>query len=539
MVVEDFGTTGLEGDTRQGGLGDNDNRFFSFFRAEGLSGNPADGTSGGSWGVGKSVFNRCSRLNSFLALTVPRDSMKTLLLGKSLIWHHRLREAQYHGIGQFGLKSRDEDFLVMPVDDERTIHQFKKDFNLRRSVERGNRSPGLSVVIPLADQEVTREAIIDIVLREYFHPILAGRLSVCVLDGHALESSAIKITANSIHELASRFPSPEVSRVLEISRWSMQTNREQPYLVDLHPDAAPRWADALLGRGRPAFATLCESFERGVPIAIRVPVRIHPARKSSQIDHFDVYLQRDLDGPGHRPIFVRGWTVVPNARQKRVRNQSIYSLVIIDKGHLATMLRAAEPPAHTFWSAETANFRGRYQHGKHVIEFVTSAPKFLAGALASTTLVRDLDAWADYFPSPETGGSRSAEGNSRKGKKRVPSPIQPPPPRPKPFRIGKSESGFSVVRDNADSTPLPALLEITVAYDSSRGNPFQKYHKADFRIERLHRTVKHASEVDVSDNTIVLKPVSNAFRLDIEGFDVRRDVVVRVNAIDATPGDAP
>jgi len=85
VAVEDFGTRGLEGNPQREQTpdkGETDD-FFAFFRANGLSGKA--GQEGGRWGVGKSVFNRASRITSFLALTVRHSDRRPLLLGRSLI----------------------------------------------------------------------------------------------------------------------------------------------------------------------------------------------------------------------------------------------------------------------------------------------------------------------------------------------------------------------------------------------------------------------------------------------------------------------
>lgn len=84
-VVEDFGTRGLEGDPRRGTTPDEDERddFFAFFRAIGLSGKA--GQEGGRWGVGKSVFNRASRINTFVALSVRNRDRCAHLIGSCFV----------------------------------------------------------------------------------------------------------------------------------------------------------------------------------------------------------------------------------------------------------------------------------------------------------------------------------------------------------------------------------------------------------------------------------------------------------------------
>lgn len=539
VVVEDFGTRGLEGDVRQGGLSDSDNRFFNFFRAEGLSGNPMNGTTGGSWGVGKSVFNRCSKINTFLALTGRRADGDVALIGKSLLWHHRTADGrEFQGLGQFGSKDSSSEFMVLPVASKELVGRLVKDFGLARPMEGSKAEPGLSVVIPYADPEITAEGIVEIVIREYFHPIISGRLRVRVSGVIGGRRESVDLHRDNLLEQASRFRRPEVTHVLELARWSLGDGPRQAYMLNESPAGEPpMWSDDLLRPTDPSFADLCQRFDRGEPVSIRVPLRVKPTGTQAERAAFVVYLQRDLVGSGYRPVFVRGCIVVPNARQRAVRNQSLYSLVTIDEGALAVMLRAAEPPAHTYWSPETANFRGRYEHGRQTIDFVVGAPKFLADALSNARTERDVDVWADLFPSPVSEGHRAAEGSRRKGKKKgPPPPPPPPPPRLKPFKIEEIAGGFSVVRDNVASTPLPNELEVIVAYDTSRGNPFKKYDPADFKLQKLKRTAKDLQEVGCDDNRVVVRPSSDNFRIEITGLDINRDLVVKVRSVEAAAG---
>jgi hypothetical protein len=537
VIVEDFGTCGLEGDVRQGGLSDSDNRFFNFFRAEGLSGNPLLGTSGGSWGVGKSVFNRCSRINTFLALTGRRAEGDAALIGKSLLRHHRAADGnQYQYLGQYGC--REGEYLVLPAVSPELIQRFVRDFGLSRPIEGPRAEPGLSVVIPYADQQITAQGIVEIVIREYFHPILSGRLRVRVTGRFGRGEETVDLDRESLLVRAERLKKPALIQVLQLAQWSLVEGPRQAYDVSEPPAGdGPQWSDDLLRRDDPRFRDLCERFDRGQPIAVHIPLRVQrvelgveqPAERAA----FTVYLQRDLNGQGYRPVFVRGHIVVPNARQRSVRNQSLFALVTIEEGPLAVMLRAAEPPAHTEWSADTGNFRGRYKHGQQTIDFVVKAPKFLAEALANTRTERDLDVWADLFPSPDEGGDRSAEGRSRRGRRRPALPVEPPQPRPKPFRIEEIEGGFAVVRDNAATTPRPDTLVIRVAYDISHGNPFRKYDPADFRLQELDRRVAGANVADCADNRAVVRPVSDDFRIQFTGFDPNRDLVVKVRTSEA------
>lgn len=535
VVVEDFGTTGLEGDVEQCGLSHEVNRFFNFFRAEGVSGNSPGGTAGGSWGVGKSVFNRCSRINSFLALSTRHRTRDVVLMGRSVLRQHQIgRDSEFKPIGLFGVPDSETGSQVRPITDQALLERFCKDFRLTRPARASEDSAGLSVVMPFADEEIAADGIVDIVVRQYFHPILAGRLRVRVTDGREGSPRTVDLTRDSIIEYAQECQPPDVRRVLDLSRWSQGEDAQAAYVLREPPtDDKPEWNESLLRTDDSVVAELCQSFERGDPVAVRVPIYVHPANGPAERASFTVHLQRDLDGSGYRPVFVRGWIVVPSAIKNRIGSHSLFALVTIDEGPLAVMLRAAEPPAHTHWDVRTANFKGRYLFGKAVIEFVRGAPRFLAEAMSSADTERDFDIWADLFPAPQTEGERRGEGAGRKGRRRTPpGPIDPPPPRRKPFRIEPIESGgFVVARDNADTTPLPGRLSIRFAYDIGGPKSLRKYHRADFRAQHLARSIHAADEVECMDNQIVIVPRADDFRFELTGVDANRDLVVKVSSI--------
>ena len=232
VVVEDFGTRGLEGDVRMGGLSDTDNRFFNFFRAEGLSGNSRNGTTGGSWGVGKSVFNRCSRINTFLALSRRRSERDAVLIGKALLRHHRTQSGEFQELGQFGVKDQANQFLVLPATSDSVIQRFATDFAIRRSLEGPSTEPGLTVVIPYSSSDITADGIVEIVIREYFHPILAGRLRVRVTGEIKGRDHSVDLNQDNLIERAADQTRSEVAAVLELARWSLGDGPKGAYVID-------------------------------------------------------------------------------------------------------------------------------------------------------------------------------------------------------------------------------------------------------------------------------------------------------------------
>ena len=117
LLVEDFGTRGLQGDPSQSEDQALDesiprNDFYYFWRNVGHSRKHASEL--GRWGLGKIVFPAASRINSFLAVTVRADDRRCLLMGQSVLRIHRLENARHYPYGYFGVFDGD---FAEPLED--------------------------------------------------------------------------------------------------------------------------------------------------------------------------------------------------------------------------------------------------------------------------------------------------------------------------------------------------------------------------------------------------------------------------------------
>ena len=116
LLIEDYGTRGLQGDIFQyddldDGLKPND--FYYFWRNIGRT--RKESTDRGRWGLGKTVFQAASRINTFFGLTVRKDDRRALLMGQSVLRIHKIDDARYEPYGYFGVI---EDDLALPIEDE-------------------------------------------------------------------------------------------------------------------------------------------------------------------------------------------------------------------------------------------------------------------------------------------------------------------------------------------------------------------------------------------------------------------------------------
>ncbi len=442
IVIEDFGTKGLLGDPARGTIPDPDNErgehFFAFFRANGLSGKA--GQDGGRWGVGKSVFNRASRINTFLALTVRASDRRAYLIGRCFLLTHRTNGAEYHPYGRFGLVENDD--FVLPVADADTLDAFRRDFNLARELD----TPGLSVVVPYADDEIAVDAIRSAVVREYFWPILSGKLTVTIADptGDTQRLDADTLLACAEAEDRSGIRS-ELRSLIQFAI-DAQTLPESQIVTLNAPGVPPSWTDSLFPED--SIRSLCARYRRGDLLAFRVPIIVREKQGPRQESHFRIYIRLDREGRGYCPVFVRSGLIISQARQRRLRGHNVHALVVVEHEGLSCMLGDAEPPAHTHWSSDSRKFKDKYEDGAAAINFVTNAPGQIADILSRALEERDWLALADFFPQPpEDEGLPRRTAVRRKAAK---------PSRPRPARRSRIGSSMSAA-DSASCGTTPPI----------------------------------------------------------------------------------
>jgi hypothetical protein len=521
-VFEDFGTTGLLGDSAEwkpaSGSG---NDFYYFFRAEGRSDKGEKDI--GRWGVGKQVFPRASRINSIFGLTVRDDDKKKLLMGMAVLKSHDVNGTRYAPDGWLGCRSENgDDGLILPIEDCGFIDSFSRAFD----VQRGN-EPGLTIVVPWCDLELTDENLIRAVLRGYFWPILRGQLEVIVETGSiqtVLDASSL---GNEITKIGNDLER-EILPLVELAKWAGRlSDPDYIQLKSLDADRPWQWSKELFLAD--SLSDLQNRYERGERIAIRVPVGVREKNRSPRGSFFDIFLYRDGSEQSGRPVFIREGIIIPDVRSPRTRG--VRALVNAEDGPIAAFLGDSENPAHTQWQKEGANFRGKYVSGASDLQFVIRSVQEIVSILCEQDKKVDRTLLVDLFSIPAPGDQDSRSRDKKKPDRPGTDPDKPTPPdrRLRPFIIDRIEGGFVVRNGDTNGLPLPKALYIRAAYQVRRGNPFKKYDIADFDFsQRVNTQLTGASALEKKANSLRVKIDSDDFRIEATGFDPKRDVRVEV-----------
>jgi hypothetical protein len=543
IVVEDFGTTGLDGDSAAYSVDRaRPNDFLNFFRAVGYSDKGRH--SKGSWGVGKTVFPRSSRISGFIGYTVRAADDRRMLLGRSILRYHSVGGVPFKSDGYSGVQ-RDDGF-VLPTEDPDVIRAFQRDFRIERRGE-----PGLSVVVPWyatsGDNAITAEGVLRAAVSGFFHPMLAGDLIVEIdtaggrtrLDSHTLpEVLAGQEGGWAAGKLA----------VIELARWwRMRTGEADGTVTSPPENRSQKWLPgAVPGE---VIERLSPKLVAGERFAVRVPMHVIVRDGEPKLTHFDVICEA-TDDETASVIFIRDGLIIPDVRPTR-RTRGMRVIVIVEDDALAGFLRDAETPAHTEWTTGTSNFRDKYKFGAGGIEFVRAAVPELISALRAVDTQPDQNIAIEHFFI-----EREA---SKSGRKRRKKPTVKAPTRPRRFRINRLEGGFSLRPPGGDDgspggepsgdgaaaaaqTVFEAFaVSIRAAYDVRSGSAINAWSPFDFDVAKRPIAVEHSGvEIRRREGKQIIAIVNQPeFHMSVRGFDPNRDLFVEARVLREKSSDDP
>lgn len=545
LVVEDFGTRGLTGDTQANSESEQGNDFWGFFRSVGIS--PKGENDAGSWGLGKWVFPDASVINAYFGMTQRSGEDDWLLMGMALLKTHHCGEIKYRYYGSFAQPDdADEDsWLPVPLNssdpkDGDFIVEALADFNLERLDGPGLSDPGLSVVVPFPKPELTPAAIAHAVLTQYFLPIVSNDLVVEIthpeegsrtIDHASILKEADQVTPTEQNDLSERpDESPDsLRRAIGLARWATEQSEDEHLVLE----APSRGRRVEIG---PRLATLRERYEQGERLAIRLTTAVRSKAGTVRRTDFRVYLERAEDLAEGHDYFVRGHLRIPH--MDHIRRFKARALVLVDgRSELGHLLRDAEGPAHDRWDRGAARLKQRWRGGQDRVDEVRRTPAHLLQHLVERPDERQMDALADLFP-----GDPAQIGKGRGGKRggALPRSDTLPPPPPNLLQVDSPAGAFVVrpTKQGEKSGLANRAWDLRFAYDTVRGNPFVAFEAGfrqgspDFSLEggTLAIEADGCEYEPTGPNTLRFTATMDAFRLRLSGFD-DRDVKVAVEEV--------
>lgn len=537
LVVEDFGTTGLRGDPAEMYAPSDDsqdppNEFYYFVRAEGQS--SKSGSDRGNWGIGKYTYPMVSQINSMFAYTVrgPRcgpGGKGPMAIGLSVLRNHQVGVKRYQPDGWWASFEELEGEpgpcpLPFGSEDLERLDLIAETFELQRGSK-----PGLSIIVPYVDEELTTDEIKISVIKNFGLAIGWGHLNVTVRE----TDGDVKISAASLDSTIDSLPAIDqggIRRDLELARWGAGLTGSQVIRLGRVADR-PEWSDDNLMSEAVATDITSRLTKEG-RVAVRVPVRVaKTAESEDHWGHFDVLLASS-EGSRTAPTFYREGLLISEAGKNTRTPSGIRSIVVIDEAHLAEMLGDAEGPAHVDWSPSTRRFKGKYADGKRWIGFVKKAPTEILKRARSAEEEENRDVAVDFFntDAPPLDDLPKAPPDDPPGKKGDKGDDKPDPPPELERRglviVSELADGFSASVD--ESVKKGTKIVVRAAYDVRRGQPLPKWEEYDFHLKDLAVAIDGGTHVIAGGNELHLVVTDpKTFDLKVRGFDRGRDLFIK------------
>ncbi len=546
LVVEDFATTGLEGDPQcfQDPIGASPQRndFFWFIRNVGRSGKK--GGDRGRWGLGKIVYPAASKVRSFFAYTVRRSDGARLLVGRSVLAVHHVDGSQHDSEGYFGrFDDEQHAYFATPETNAATLDKFAADFALTRL----NQEPGLSLVVPWPEGDITMDALIRSLVEHWFWVILEDRLVVHVTLAATAEE--VILSRDTVEDVIRRrvgegtLEGQQLLRKLRFAREAQQFDSRHTIQLSACPSSsAPKW-DTIDERfpSPEAVETARQAYHAGGLLSFDVPVRVRRCDGATdEAASFEIFLQRTDTGGQAVETFLRDGLTISG--QHFLREPGV--LAIIKAGDnpndaLGTLLGDAENPAHTRWERGGKHFRGRYEYGPSILTYVQRSALHLCSLLSRRPEGVDRDLLQHLFSVPEPGKTASTAPKPKPGPGIRPINPNIKPPQKFFVECSKIHGGFHL-RPHPKAVDAPVAIQLRAAYEVVRGNPFRLHHPADFDFTKRTGLDLEFAGLTISSataNRLILTVERSDFSLTATGFDPHRDLIVDVRPLHSSTAD--
>ena len=524
LVIEDFGTTGLEGEYTDSSVEGTTENWNAFWFREG-EGAKTTRSNGGA-GQGKITLYLASRLRTVFALTKRRSDDVELLFGccrfkrnyklpgDSRRW---AKEARWGS-------TDDPNVLATPIDTTSVLDGMKAELTLARGAK-----PGTTFMVPMPNDEVTENALRNAVVNEFFFAINRGRLEVKIGEV-TLDANSVSIVADSMGAdcrvpkgyrdflAATAKKTTEPPTTIAAESWTRQAK--------LAPEAFEETD----------LSSLQAKFGNSQLVSVDFPLPVKKKNpKETTVATFRVFLQQDINAEQSHELFVRqDLGIDGEKRLKAARTIApVMALTFIQDPKLSDLLVAAEEPTHRNWNAKRPKVVAQYISPDLALNAVRNAALRLV-QLISPDGAKDESALAIYFADPASNPTKrkGGTGTEPKANPGEPSfPIDIPTAKPKPVSVKLLADGFGIFARPAEGITFPLACELTLAYATAVGNPFKLWDAADFWITDEKKYPREESGIsDLSVDLNFMKFCLNGEQsfLKITGFDENRQLEIRV-----------
>lgn len=538
LVLEDFGTTGLQGVFNDKNVDGEKENWNAFWFREGEGAKAAPGSNGRA-GQGKITYYRIGAARAVFGLTVRKSDGKTLLMGRSAF----RRVYPFDGNEKF---LRHSFWCVgkeraLPETSTQEIDTFKNAFKLSRTDE-----PGLSLVIPYP-VEFDAKIAIRTIISEFYFPIVRGRLEIQIGEV-TINSSNIDQIAKSVlpDEEAKKIKSAFTRNFRTFVRRIIESTKAGSVPVVLNPG----WekSSSLSDKDFPvgSIPGLRQKIEKGEAVFVRCPVTVKLKKGKSAETWFDVHLEVPEEMDRSEEAYIRRDLLIGSESHlaKSSYLQKARGLTVIEEDAISAFMADAEEPTHLKWNASRPRLAEDYISPGVTVRAVRLALPRLLAFLSGGLVRRDVKTLARFFAKPNEEGTRHSPGGKKPGDRDTTPYPQFPVPERKPFRLVTGKNYVRVVPNGSVSpgdADLPASCTLEVAYEGLDQNPFRDFDPFDFDFSDVHAfpvSWNGITIVERVENRIQFEVKDPVFYLEVTGFDSHIRFRARLNYREKSDGSA-
>lgn len=542
LVVEDFGTTGLTGETASPDVDGDGQNWNAFWFREG-EGGKEHGSGNGGAGQGKITYFSTSAIRTIFVYTVRSDDGRSLLFGaSSFLRDYGLDGHKYLRDSYWGVKvSREGATISTPSEDAAEIERFRNEFSIHRRTDQ----TGVSLVIP-APREFNLDSAMQVVVAEFYAPILRGDLVVRVGET-TMDSTSIVVVADKVlsDERARQLHTCMTRGYREFIGQALERSRNDDVVTIAAIQAAGGLTEASFDEA--ALLAMREALDRGDQIAVRVPLVVKPKDGQQAECHFDVHLMCPDDlAEVEQAILRKDLLIGEEPIGGGTLRQRARGLTLINDPVLSKLLLSAEEATHLRWNTRLPRLKERYRSGPEVVALVRNAMAKLLDVLTGGDQKRDFRLLAKYFAAPGTAAQNRIKGKKSPKGKGQSEHDQIPPPKPKKLLLEAVADGCKVLASRSNppadvDLPMRAVLEF--AYEGLDKDAFAEYDPLDFDLVDTSYSIRalRCTVTSRSLNRVEFEVSHPDFALLVNGFDKNLRLRVRLNyreAQDAATVDA-
>jgi hypothetical protein len=215
-----------------------------------------------------------------------------------------------------------------------------------------------------------------------------------------------------------------------------------------------------------------------------------------------------------------------------LRQKGIRVIVSVSDKPLSKLLGDSENPAHTEWQERSPKFKGRFDRGVSCLRYVKNSPREIVKILSRPAEGRDIKLLRDLFyigipKEPKPHGTFDKPG-LEPGANGIENHDPEVVTADQFLQLHRTKQGFRLsVRPGAER--VPKQIDIEMAYDFRQGNPFNRYSKLDFELNKppIRIAGKGLKAGILRPNALRIVLEERDFRLQVTGFDPNRDLKIR------------